>query len=79
MRAARAVGAYSLIDDYQSTGTCALDVRALQCDFLVTGTLKYLLGSSGLGFLYVRRELLEDAELEPLVTGWFGQEKPLYV
>ncbi len=74
--AARAVGAYSLIDDYQSTGTCALDVRALQCDFLVTGTLKYLLGSSGLAFLYVRRELLEDAELEPLMTGWFGQEKP---
>ncbi len=76
VQAARAVGAYSLIDDYQSTGTCALDVRALRCDFLVTGTLKYLLGSSGLGFLYVRRELLEDAELEPLMTGWFGQEKP---
>jgi selenocysteine lyase/cysteine desulfurase len=76
VQAARDVGAYSLIDDYQSTGTCALDVRALQCDFLVTGTLKYLLGSSGLGFLYVRRELLEDNQLEPLMTGWFGQEKP---
>ena len=76
VQAARAVGAYSLIDDYQSTGTCALDVRALQCDFLVTGALKYLLGSSGLGFLYVRRELLEDNQLEPLMTGWFGQEKP---
>ena len=76
VQAARDVGAYSLIDDYQSTGTCALDVRALQGDFLVTGTLKYLLGSSGLGFLYVRRELLEDNQLEPLMTGWFGQEKP---
>ena len=76
VQAARAVGAFSLIDDYQSTGTYALDVRALQCDFLVTGTLKYLLGSSGLGFLYVRGELLEDNQLEPLMTGWFGQEKP---
>ena len=74
VRAARAVGAYSFIDDYQSTGARALDVGALQCDFLVTGTLKYMLGSSGLAFLYVRRELVD--ELEPLMTGWFGQEKP---
>ncbi len=74
VRCAKAVGALTLIDDYQSTGTRPLDVKALQCDFLVTGTLKYLLGSSGLGFLYVRRELID--ELEPLVTGWFGQEKP---
>jgi selenocysteine lyase/cysteine desulfurase len=76
VNAAREVGAYSFVDDYQSTGTRPLDVRALQCDFLVTGTLKYMLGSSGLGFLYVRRELLDDAELEPLMTGWFGQERP---
>lgn len=72
--AARSVGAYSLVDDYQSTGTRPIDVEAMGCDFLVTGTLKYLLGSSGLAFLYVRRERLET--LEPLVTGWFGQERP---
>jgi selenocysteine lyase/cysteine desulfurase len=74
VRSARSVGALTLIDDYQSTGTLPLDVRALQCDFLVTGTLKYLLGPSGLGFLYVRHELID--ELDPTVTGWFGQEKP---
>jgi len=74
IEAARTVGAYTLVDDYQCTGTRPLDVSALGCDFLVTGTLKYMLGSSGLGFLYVRRELIE--ELEPLVTGWFGQERP---
>ena len=71
---ARAAGALTLVDDYQSTGTRPLDVKALGCDFLVTGTLKYLLGSSGLAFLYVRRELVET--LEPLLTGWFGQERP---
>jgi selenocysteine lyase/cysteine desulfurase len=71
---ARAAGAYSLVDDYQSSGTRPLDVKAMGCDVLVTGTLKYLLGSSGLAFLYVRRELVE--RLEPLVTGWFGQERP---
>ncbi len=72
--AAREAGALSLIDDYQSTGTRPLDVKKLGCDFLVTGTLKYLMGSSGLAFLYVRRELIES--LEPLLTGWFGQERP---
>ena len=71
---ARARGAYAFVDDYQSTGTRPLDVKKMGCDFLVTGALKYLLGSSGLAFLYVRRELAE--ELEPLVTGWFGQERP---
>lgn len=73
-RAARAAGALSLVDDYQSTGTRPLDVRELGCDVLVTGALKYLLGSSGLGWMYVRRERV--AELEPVMTGWFGQERP---
>jgi selenocysteine lyase/cysteine desulfurase len=73
-RAAKDVGAFSLIDDYQSTGTYPLDVRKLGLDFLVTGTLKYLLGSSGLALLYVRRELID--RLEPLLTGWFGQKRP---
>ncbi|HSF20001.1 MAG TPA: aminotransferase class V-fold PLP-dependent enzyme [Vicinamibacteria bacterium] len=68
------VGAYSFVDDYQSTGTRPLDVTSLGCDFLVSGALKYLLGSSGLAFLYVRREHIE--RLEPLLTGWFGQERP---
>jgi selenocysteine lyase/cysteine desulfurase len=74
---ARAAGAYSLVDDYQSSGTRPLDVKRMGCDFLVTGSLKYLLGSSGLGFLYVRRELLEsEGKLHPTATGWFGQERP---
>ncbi|TDI47409.1 MAG: aminotransferase class V-fold PLP-dependent enzyme [Acidobacteria bacterium] len=74
IESARGVGAYTLVDDYQSSATFPLDVKELGCDFLVTGLLKYMLGSSGLGFLYVRKELIE--KLEPLMTGWFGQEKP---
>ncbi|HEY7821169.1 MAG TPA: aminotransferase class V-fold PLP-dependent enzyme [Vicinamibacteria bacterium] len=72
--AAREAGALTLVDDYQSTGTRPLDVKKLGCDFLVTGALKYLMGSSGLAFLYVRSELIDG--LEPLLTGWFGQERP---
>ncbi len=72
--AARQSGALTLVDDYQSTGTRPLDVKKLGCDFLVTGALKYLMGSSGLAFLYIRSDLIET--LEPLLTGWFGQERP---
>lgn len=67
-------GAYILLDDYQRTGTAPLDVHALGVDFMVTGALKYLLGSAGVAFLYVRRDLIE--RLEPLATGWFGRVDP---
>jgi selenocysteine lyase/cysteine desulfurase len=46
------------------------DVRVLAPDFLVTGVLKYLLGSAGLAFLYCRRDHLE--RLVPTITGWFA-------
>ena len=67
-------GAYVFVDDYQRTGTAPLDVHALGVDFMVTGALKYLLGPSGIAFLYVRRDLIE--QLTPLVTGWFGRASP---
>jgi selenocysteine lyase/cysteine desulfurase len=67
-------GAYCLLDDYQHTGTAPLDVHALGVDFMVTGALKYLLGPSGVAFLYVRRDLV--GRFEPLVTGWFGRREP---
>src|SRR3954462_6691879 len=63
-------GALMLLDAYQTAGSLPLDVRALDCDFLVAGVLKYLLGSAGLGFLYCRRELVE--RLSPTATGWFA-------
>jgi selenocysteine lyase/cysteine desulfurase len=66
-------GAYLLIDAYQSMGTQPMDVKALDLDFLVTGALKYLLGSPGVAFMYVRRELID--RFEPTDSGWFGQEK----
>jgi selenocysteine lyase/cysteine desulfurase len=65
-------GARLLIDAYQSMGTEPIDVKALDIDILVTGALKYLLGSPGVAFMYVRRELVE--QLEPTDSGWFGQE-----
>ena len=64
-------GALLLIDAYQSMGTQPMDVKALELDFLVTGALKYLLGSPGIGFMYVREDLVE--RFKPSDSGWFGQ------
>jgi selenocysteine lyase/cysteine desulfurase len=65
-------GALLLIDAYQSMGTQPMDVKALDVDILVTGALKYLLGSPGVAFMYVRKELID--RLEPSDSGWFAQE-----
>jgi len=67
-------GALVMLDDYQDSGTRPVDVKALDVDFYVTGTLKYLLGPPGLAFLYVRGDLISS--LTPTVTGWFGQANP---
>jgi selenocysteine lyase/cysteine desulfurase len=63
-------GALVLLDAYQSVGSIPVDVKALDCDFLAGGVLKYLLGSAGLAFLYCRRDLVE--QIEPTATGWFA-------
>ena len=63
-------GALVLLDAYQSVGSIPVDVRALDCDFLAAGVLKYLLGSAGLAFFYCRRDLVE--QIEPTATGWFA-------
>jgi selenocysteine lyase/cysteine desulfurase len=69
-RLAHERGALVLVDAYQAVGSLPIDVRAIGCDFLVAGVLKYLLGSAGLGFLYCRRELVQG--IEPTATGWFA-------
>ncbi|HZU22403.1 MAG TPA: aminotransferase class V-fold PLP-dependent enzyme [Terriglobales bacterium] len=72
--AAHARGAYVLLDDYQDCGTRPRNVRELDVDFYTSGTLKYLLGPSGLAFLYVRKSLI--SKLQPSVAGWFSQQSP---
>lgn len=65
-------GALVLLDAYQTVGSVPIDVRSLGVDFLAAGTVKYLLGSAGLGFLYCRREVVE--RLWPTTTGWFADK-----
>ncbi|TDJ32755.1 MAG: aminotransferase class V-fold PLP-dependent enzyme [Gammaproteobacteria bacterium] len=68
---ARQKGALLLMDGYQGFGTMDFDVHQAGVDFAVGGMLKYLLGTAGIGFLYVRESLIDS--LVPTATGWFAQ------
>lgn len=69
-RACRARGAYFVVDAIQGLGPLTLDVRANYIDILACGAQKWLLSPWGTGFVYVRRELIDD--LEPNVVSWMA-------
>ncbi|MGZ8693131.1 MAG: aminotransferase class V-fold PLP-dependent enzyme [Gaiellaceae bacterium] len=71
---AHEVGAHVILDAYQSAGIVPLDVTALAVDFAVGGSVKWLCGGPGNGWLYVRPDLAE--RLEPSSTGWQAHESP---
>lgn len=71
VRLARAKGAMVLLDCYQAVGSMDIDVKALDVDFAAGGMLKYLLGTAGIGFLYVRGAFTKS--LVPTNSGWFAQ------
>ena len=72
--AAKQRGARVFIDAYQGAGVLPIDVRTLPCDYLVAGSLKYLLGAPGLAFLYVRQGSMPEGH--PPYSGWFGRVAP---
>jgi kynureninase len=71
---AHEAGALVMADLYQSAGAVPVDVRALGLDFATGGSVKWLCGGPGAGYLYVRRHLWE--KLEPAVTGWQAHREP---
>lgn len=74
VRIAHEQGARVFVDAYQCAGVIPVDVRELGCDYLVAGSLKYLLGLPGIAFLYVRDGL--EHQRDPELTGWFGRRQP---
>jgi kynureninase len=71
---AHQVGAHVVLDAYQSVGTVPLDVTALNVDFAVGGSVKWLCGGPGAAWLYVRPDLAE--RLEPTLVGWQAHARP---
>jgi kynureninase len=71
---AHEVGATVVLDTYQSAGTVPFSVKDLQVDFATGGSVKWLCGGPGAGYLYVRPDLID--KLEPKTTGWMAHEHP---
>src|SRR2546428_9184354 len=71
---AHEAGALIVLDAYQSAGSVPLDVTSLEVDFAVGGSVKWLCGGPGAGWLYVRPDLAE--RLEPTFTGWQAHPRP---
>jgi len=69
---AHAVGALVVLDAYQAAGIVPLDVTALGVDIVLGGSVKYLGGGPGAGWLVLRAGL----QLEPADVGWWGQARP---
>ena len=73
-RRAHEVGALVVADLYQSAGTVPVDVSAWDVDFATGGSVKWLCGGPGAGYLYVAPRLREA--LAPRVTGWAAHARP---
>ena len=74
IRRAHEMGAHVVLDCYQSAGVVPFDLAALGVDFAVGGSVKWLCGGPGAGWLYVRPDLAET--LEPTFVGWQGHARP---
>jgi kynureninase len=71
---AHRVGAHVILDVYQGAGTVPMDLAAWEADFAVGGSVKWLCGGPGAGYLYVRPDLA--ATLQPALIGWAAHESP---
>ena len=71
------VGAHVILDVYQAAGTVPMDLEALGADFAVGGSVKWLCGGPGAGYLYVRPDLA--AKLEPAFVGWAAHDEAVRV
>jgi kynureninase len=71
---AHRVGAHVVLDVYQAVGTVPMNLTELGVDFAVGGSVKYLCGGPGAGYLYVRPDLIN--RLRPSVVGWAGHVAP---
>jgi kynureninase len=72
--AARRHGAMLVLDAYQAAGAVPIDVGTRDVDVCVGGSVKFLCGGPGNGWLYVRPDLAET--LRPAAVGWISHARP---
>jgi kynureninase len=71
---AHRVGARVILDVYQAAGTVPMNIEALEADFAVGGSVKWLCGGPGAGYLYVRPDVAR--EVQPGIVGWAAHANP---
>jgi kynureninase len=67
-------GARLLVDAYHAIGVFPVDVAAMQADFMIGGSYKYLRGGPGAAFLYISPDALQSG-LQPIDIGWFAKDQ----
>ncbi|PKG55464.1 MULTISPECIES: aminotransferase class V-fold PLP-dependent enzyme [unclassified Shewanella] len=72
--AAKSRGVLTLIDIAQSAGVVPVDLGALQADFMIGSSVKWLCGGPGAAYLWVNRQHIADCQ--PKDVGWFSHENP---
>lgn len=71
---AHRVGAIVILDTYQSCGALPFNVKEMEVDVVVGGSVKWLCGGPGVAYLYIRPDLRR--RLEPKLTGWMAHQRP---
>lgn len=74
VKRAHEVGAFVVVDAYQSVGIMSMDVQHWNVDFLIGGSIKWLCGGPSCGYLYVRPDLI--SQFKPRLTGWIAHANP---
>jgi selenocysteine lyase/cysteine desulfurase len=69
-------GAYLIVDAIQSVGAMPVDAKRDDVDFLTAACYKWLLSPHGVGYLYVKEELIE--KLEPPLVGWASVDQKVF-
>jgi kynureninase len=64
-----------LVDSYHAIGVFPIDAAAMNADFIIGGSYKYLRGGPGASFLYISPNAL-TSDLKPIDIGWFAKDHP---
>ena len=71
---AHEVGAMVVLDTYQSAGTVPFSVKELNVDFATGGSVKWLCGGPGAGYLVRPARFASQTRTKD--TGWMAHEEP---